>query len=115
MTAPATASCAPATRRRLPPPPTRRRAPRTPARRKRATTRGRGGRSSSTADAAGPVMQQVRLGRTDDTISAIGYGAMALSTAPRPAEDVAQRAIAAALDAGITLFDTADVYSLDND
>jgi aryl-alcohol dehydrogenase-like predicted oxidoreductase len=48
------------------------------------------------------------------TVSAIGLGAMPLSTKedrPSPAE--AEAVVHAALDAGVTLIDTADAYSLD--
>jgi aryl-alcohol dehydrogenase-like predicted oxidoreductase len=46
-------------------------------------------------------------------VSAIGLGAMLLSLAGRPDEAGALRSIHAALDAGITLIDTADAYCLD--
>ncbi len=45
------------------------------------------------------------------TVSAIGLGSMAFST--RPAADRAERTIHAALDAGVTLIDTADAYAPD--
>jgi len=57
-------------------------------------------------------MQQRRLG--DRTVSAIGLGAMPLSTKehrPSPAE--AEAVVHAALDAGVTLIDTADAYAAD--
>ena len=48
------------------------------------------------------------------TVSAIGLGAMPLSTKePRPDEDDAVAVVHAALDAGVTLVDTADAYSRD--
>jgi aryl-alcohol dehydrogenase-like predicted oxidoreductase len=48
------------------------------------------------------------------TVSAIGLGAMPLSTKePRPAEEDAVAVVHAALDAGVTLIDTADAYSRD--
>jgi aryl-alcohol dehydrogenase-like predicted oxidoreductase len=48
------------------------------------------------------------------TVSAIGLGAMPLSTKePRPAEDDAVAVVHAALDAGVTLVDTADAYARD--
>jgi aryl-alcohol dehydrogenase-like predicted oxidoreductase len=47
-------------------------------------------------------------------VSAVGLGAMPLSLAGRPSESEAVRVIHAALDAGITLIDTADVYCLDH-
>ncbi|RBY89052.1 aldo/keto reductase [Blastococcus sp. TBT05-19] len=57
-------------------------------------------------------MQQRRIG--DVTVSSIGLGAMPLSTKdPRPADDDAVAVVHAALDAGVTLIDTADAYSRD--
>ena len=44
------------------------------------------------------------------SVSAIGFGAMPLSIEDRPDEDQAVRVIHAALDAGVTLIDTADAY-----
>ena len=55
-------------------------------------------------------MQQRRL--ADLTVSAIGLGAMPLSVEGRPDEDRAVRTVHAALDAGVTLIDTADAYAL---
>ncbi|RZU73814.1 aryl-alcohol dehydrogenase-like predicted oxidoreductase [Micromonospora kangleipakensis] len=46
----------------------------------------------------------------DVPVSAIGLGAMPLSIEGRPAEDRAIATIHAALDAGVTLIDTADSY-----
>jgi aryl-alcohol dehydrogenase-like predicted oxidoreductase len=46
-------------------------------------------------------------------VSAIGLGEMPLSLAGRPDEDQAVRTIHAALDAGVTLIDTADAYCRD--
>src|SRR5882762_2506874 len=54
------------------------------------------------------------LGTTGMNVSAVGFGAMPLSIAGRPRENDAIRVIHAALDADITLIDTADVYSLDH-
>jgi len=48
----------------------------------------------------------------DTAVSAIGLGAMLLSVQGRPDEDQAIRTIHAALDAGVTLIDTADAYCL---
>ncbi|GGQ87250.1 oxidoreductase [Streptomyces althioticus] len=53
-------------------------------------------------------MKYRRLG--DVTVSAIGLGAMPLSIERRPDEDQAVATVHAALDAGITLIDTADSY-----
>jgi aryl-alcohol dehydrogenase-like predicted oxidoreductase len=52
-----------------------------------------------------------RIGGTK--VGAIGLGAMLLSLAGRPDEAGALRTIHAALDAGVTLVDTADTYCLD--
>ena len=46
------------------------------------------------------------------TVSAIGLGGMAMSIEGRPDEDRSIRTIHAALDAGVTLIDTADAYHL---
>jgi len=57
-------------------------------------------------------MQQRRIG--DQAVSAIGLGAMPLSTKdPRPSREEAIAVVHAALDAGVTLVDTADAYSRD--
>ena len=53
-------------------------------------------------------MQQRSIG--DVPVSAIGIGAMPMSTAPYPDEERSLRTLHAALDAGITLVDTADAY-----
>jgi aryl-alcohol dehydrogenase-like predicted oxidoreductase len=53
-------------------------------------------------------MKQRMIGQM--AVSAIGLGAMPLSIAGHPDEDQAIRTIHAALDAGITLIDTADAY-----
>ncbi len=55
-------------------------------------------------------MQQRQLG--EFKVSAIGLGCMNLSHAygPPPAADVAERLLLSALDAGVTLFDTAALY-----
>lgn len=54
-------------------------------------------------------MQTRRLG--DAQVSAIGLGAMPLTTDRRPDETQAMRTVHAALDAGVTLIDTADAYT----
>jgi aryl-alcohol dehydrogenase-like predicted oxidoreductase len=51
----------------------------------------------------------------DLTVSAIGLGAMPLSIEGRPDEETALRTVHAALDAGVTLIDTADAYCLGAD
>jgi aryl-alcohol dehydrogenase-like predicted oxidoreductase len=55
-----------------------------------------------------------RLGRDAPLVSAVGYGGMHLSIQDRPPEEQGIRVIHAALDTGVTLIDTADVYCLDN-
>lgn len=49
----------------------------------------------------------------DVEVGAIGLGAMPLSLAGRPGHEDAVRVVHAALDAGVTLVDTADAYSVD--
>ncbi len=57
-------------------------------------------------------MEQRRIGNT--TVSAIGLGAMPLSTKDgRPSSEEAVGVVHAALDAGVTLIDTADAYARD--
>ncbi len=56
-------------------------------------------------------MQQRTLGTT--TVGAIGLGGMPMSIEGRPFEKRAMRTIHAALDAGVTLIDTADAYHRD--
>lgn len=58
-------------------------------------------------------MQSRSIG--DVRISAIGLGGMPMSIEGRPDEDRSIRTIHAALDAGITLIDTADAYHLGAD
>ena len=58
-------------------------------------------------------MQQRRLG--DASVGAIGLGAMPLSVEPVPDADRARATVYAALDAGVTLIDTADAYTPDGD
>jgi aryl-alcohol dehydrogenase-like predicted oxidoreductase len=57
-------------------------------------------------------MRVKSLGPGAPAVSAIGFGGMHLSIEGRPPEDVGIRVIHAALDAGVTLIDTADVYCL---
>ena len=54
------------------------------------------------------------LGVDGPQVSAVGYGGMHLSIQDRPPEEQGVRVIHAALDAGVTLIDTADVYCLDD-
>jgi aryl-alcohol dehydrogenase-like predicted oxidoreductase len=58
-------------------------------------------------------MRTVPLGPSAPAVSVIGYGGMHLSLTDRPAESEGIRVIHAALDAGMTLVDTADAYCLD--
>jgi aryl-alcohol dehydrogenase-like predicted oxidoreductase len=53
------------------------------------------------------------LGPGAPAVSLVGYGGMHLSIEGRPPEGQALRVLHAALDAGVTLIDTADVYCLD--
>jgi aryl-alcohol dehydrogenase-like predicted oxidoreductase len=59
-------------------------------------------------------MKKRALGSSGLLVGAIGVGCMYLSTRDRPSEDAAVRTLHAALDAGATLLDTADVYCLDH-
>jgi aryl-alcohol dehydrogenase-like predicted oxidoreductase len=61
-----------------------------------------------------PRMDHTTLGITGETISRIGFGGMPLSIQGRPDEHQAKRTINAAIDAGITFLDTADVYCIDD-
>jgi aryl-alcohol dehydrogenase-like predicted oxidoreductase len=58
-------------------------------------------------------MQSRRIG--DVNVSAIGLGGMPMSIEGRPDEDRSIRTIHAALDAGITLIDSADAYHIGAD
>ena len=55
-----------------------------------------------------------QLGVGAPPVSAVGYGGMHLSIQDRPPEIQALQVIQAAVDAGVTLIDTADVYCLDD-
>jgi aryl-alcohol dehydrogenase-like predicted oxidoreductase len=59
-------------------------------------------------------MKTTALNHTAEQISVIGFGGMPLSNQGRPPEDVGRKVIHAAIDAGITFIDTADVYCLDD-
>lgn len=59
-------------------------------------------------------MQTTTLGDTGETIPVIGFGAMPLSIQGRPSEEQGRRVLHAAIEAGMTLIDTADVYCLDD-
>jgi aryl-alcohol dehydrogenase-like predicted oxidoreductase len=58
-------------------------------------------------------MNNRNLGSTGISVSEMGMGCMPLSINGRPSEEQAMATIHAALDAGITFFDTADCYCLD--
>jgi aryl-alcohol dehydrogenase-like predicted oxidoreductase len=60
-------------------------------------------------------MHRRLLGPGAPAVSAVGYGGMHLSIEGRPPEEQGLRVLRAALDAGVTLIDTADVYCLDQD
>lgn len=62
---------------------------------------------------AADVIPRRSLGLDAPPVSAVGYGGMHLSIQDRPSEDQGVRVIHAALDAGVTFIDTADVYCLD--
>src|SRR5437763_9832179 len=51
----------------------------------------------------------------NETLPRVGFGGMPLSIQGRPPEDSGRRVLHAAIDAGMTLIDTADVYCLDDD
>jgi aryl-alcohol dehydrogenase-like predicted oxidoreductase len=59
-------------------------------------------------------MKTRTLGAGAPDVSVVGFGAMPLSTAGRPSEGQGIAVIHAALDAGMTLIDAADVYCQDN-
>ena len=73
---------------------------------------------TTTASKASPVLRsllpQRRLGANGPLVSSVGLGCMPLSLAGRRPEEESVSVIHAALDAGITLFDTADVYCTDD-
>ena len=55
-------------------------------------------------------MQTRPLGRGAPDVSLIGFGGMPLSISGRPHEEVGLEVVHAALDAGVTWLDTANVY-----
>lgn len=54
------------------------------------------------------------IDRTNLEVFPVGLGAMPLSLADRPSEDRARAVLAAALEAGVELIDTADAYCIDD-
>ena len=71
------------------------------------------GSQAGTDDIEEQAVQQRRIG--DRVVGALGLGAMPLSVGERPDEARAVRTVHAALDAGVTLIDTADAYCLTAD
>lgn len=61
-----------------------------------------------------PAMNTRTFGATGESLPAIGLGGMPMSTQGRPDESRSLRTIAAALEHGMRLIDTADVYCLDH-
>jgi aryl-alcohol dehydrogenase-like predicted oxidoreductase len=63
------------------------------------------------------MMQKRKLGRSGLEVSAIGYGAMGLSHGYGPAieKEKAIALIRAAVERGVTLFDTAQIYGAENE
>ncbi|HYR28012.1 MAG TPA: aldo/keto reductase [Thermoanaerobaculia bacterium] len=59
-------------------------------------------------------MQTTTLGDTGEAIPVIGFGGMPLSIQGRPQQEQGRRVLHAAIDAGMTLIDTADVYCYDD-
>ena len=70
---------------------------------------------TAAAKAAAPRLPQRRLGANGPLVSAVGLGCMSLSLEGRPDAEEAVGVIHAALDAGVSLFDTADVYCTSQD
>lgn len=60
-------------------------------------------------------MQTTTLNNTGEAIPVIGFGGMPLSIQGRPPEEQGKRTLNAAIDAGMTFIDTADVYCHDDD
>lgn len=59
-------------------------------------------------------MQSTALDDTAEAFPSIGFGGMPLSIQGRPDEEQGRRVLLAAVDAGMTFIDTADVYCLDD-
>jgi len=60
------------------------------------------------------MLQTTTLNDTGELIPVVGFGGMPLSTQGRPPEEKGQHVLHAAIDAGMTFIDTADVYCLDD-
>ena len=69
--------------------------------------------SASSGRRSGVGVRQRELGPGAPAVSAVGYGGHASLDRGRPPEAQGIRVLHAALDAGVTLIDTADVYCLD--
>src|ERR687892_812021 len=61
-----------------------------------------------------PLVGLRRMGAGAPSVPAVGYGGMHLSLEDRPPERQGLEVIRAALEAGVRLIDTADVYCLDD-
>jgi aryl-alcohol dehydrogenase-like predicted oxidoreductase len=59
-------------------------------------------------------MVPMNLGHTNEEIPPIGFGGMPLSIQGRPSTEQAKKTLNAAIDAGMTFIDTADVYCFDD-
>lgn len=59
-------------------------------------------------------MRSAPLGNTTEQIPVVGFGGMPLSIQGRPVEEAGRRVLHAAIDAGMTFIDTADVYCIDD-
>lgn len=59
-------------------------------------------------------MKTTTLNNVGETIPVIGFGGMPLSIQGRPPEEQGKRTLNAAIDAGMTFIDTADVYCYDD-
>jgi aryl-alcohol dehydrogenase-like predicted oxidoreductase len=70
--------------------------------------------ANETSEKGDEAMKTRALGTSGLTVSAVGLGCMYMSITGRPSEDDSVKTMHAAIDAGVTLFDTADVYCLDH-
>lgn len=59
-------------------------------------------------------MQSTTFNDSGEQIPAVGFGGMPLSIQGRPPEEQGRAVLHAAIDAGMTLIDTADVYCMDD-
>lgn len=70
--------------------------------------------SMENSEASNSVWERRPLGKSGLTVAPIGLGGMPMSLDGRPPEEVSIRVIHAALDAGMDLIDTANVYCRDD-